>query len=79
VDELADEIAYAPKNSSRMENAILRMISDDPGSTAVLMAKALGVSTRTVKRYLSSMTEKEIIRRTGSDKTGQWEIIRPMQ
>jgi len=75
VDELIDLATYAPKDVSATEGKILEIIHDDPGSTAHGMAKILGVSERTVKRYLSSLTEKGIVRRAGSDKTGRWEII----
>ena len=76
VDEFADEIAYSPKNMREREMAILKIISNDPKSTASEMAGILNVSDRTIKRQLSSLTEKGIIRRVGSDKTGHWEILR---
>jgi len=34
------------------------------------------VSSRTVRRHLSSMAEAGVIKRVGSDKTGHWELIR---
>jgi len=76
VDEFVDEISYAPKGQKSRKESITEIITQDPGATAEKMAGILGVSTRTVKRHLSSMTEAGIIRRSGSDKTGKWETIR---
>ena len=73
VDEFADEASYAQRSQKSMNEEILKMISDDPGVTAARIAKELGTSIRTVRRYLSSMSEKGIIRRVGSDKSGHWE------
>jgi Fic family protein len=75
VDELVDEITYAPKNIQERKKAILNIISNDPRSTAAEIADILGVSERTIKRDLSSLTEDGVIKRAGSDKTGQWEIL----
>ena len=75
VDELVDEITYAPKNVQERENALLKMLSDDPKLTVAEMAEVLNVSERTVKRHISSLTENGKIRRVGSDKTGRWEIV----
>ncbi|MCL2711909.1 MAG: Fic family protein [Methanomassiliicoccaceae archaeon] len=74
VDELADEITYAVRRTSETEKAILRIIKDDPRSTATEMARIIGTSESTVKRYLSALTERNMIKRTGSSKTGYWEL-----
>ncbi|MCL2317729.1 MAG: Fic family protein [Methanomassiliicoccaceae archaeon] len=76
VDEFVDEITYSPKNMQEREKAILEILSKEPQSTASEIAGILSVSDRTIKRHLSSLTEKGIIRRVGSDKTGHWEILR---
>jgi len=52
----------------------LKIISNDPGATATLTAEELNISDRTVKRHLSALVEKGIVKRIGSDKTGRWEI-----
>jgi len=75
VDEFVDEVMYAEKSAVNIEKQISEMICGDPGVTTARMAKELGVSVRTVKRYLSSMTEKGIIIRVGSDKSGHWELL----
>lgn len=73
VDEYVDELAFLKKPTK--EDGILTIISKDPNATARDMAKILGVSERTVKRYLSSLTGKGLIKRVGSDKTGHWERL----
>ena len=75
VDEFADEILYTQKSELNIRKEMLETISGDPGVTAARMAKMLGVSSRTIKRHLSEMVEKGVIRRVGSDKTGHWEIL----
>ena len=74
VDEYVDEISFHPKTLD-IEASILRNISNNPRITSAEMAKALGVSDRTVKRYISSMTEKGLIKREGSDKSGHWKVL----
>jgi len=75
VDEYVDEISYRPKKAPGIEASVLKKIRDDPGITSAEMAKALGVSDRTVKRYLSAMTEKGLIKREGSDRSGYWKVL----
>lgn len=75
VDEYADIVSVRFGRSHDTEAVILDMISTDPNLTSAKMAIMLGVSDRTVKRYLSLMTKKGLIKREGSDKTGQWKIL----
>jgi len=79
VDEFVDEITYTAKKGPNVRESIFDMISRDPRLTAAKMAEMLGVSDRTVKRHLSFMTGAGMIKRTGSIKTGHWEIIRTPQ
>ena len=44
--------------------------------TADELATILDVSARIVKRYLTVLQDKNMIKRTGSKKTGEWEIIK---
>ena len=39
-------------------------------------ASAIGKSTATVQRYLKHLTELGLIRREGSNKNGQWVIVK---
>ena len=76
VDELVDELTYSGKGRTDIKGSITKIITDDPGATAEKMAEMLNVSSRTVRRHLSSMAEAGVIKRVGSDKTGHWELIR---
>ena len=58
------------------ENAweVYALIKQNPRLTIAQMAEALSVSDRTVKKHLSALKEGGLIARTGSNKTGYWEI-----
>lgn len=73
VDEFVDELTYSQSKSvSDNESSVLKILAEDPGATAAEIAVILNVSDRTVKRYLSSLSDKGLIKRVGSDKTGHW-------
>ncbi|MDR1188450.1 MAG: Fic family protein [Bifidobacteriaceae bacterium] len=57
-------------------DAVLRLLRERPGLTAVPLAAALGKSPRTVERYLRALKSAGRIRRIGSAKTGHWEVIK---
>jgi len=57
------------------ENAILNIISKNKKVTAKEISESTNLSIATVKRYLSDFQEKGIVKRTGSKKTGEWQII----
>ena len=73
VDEFIDLTDHA-RRISETEKKILKIISNDPEATATLMAEELNISDRTVKRHLSALVEKGIVKRIGNDKTGRWKI-----
>ena len=43
--------------------------------TALQLAQTTQIPLRTIKRILFRLTEKGLIQRVGSDKTGHWEVI----
>ena len=53
---------------------VYALIKQNPRLTIAQMAEALSVSDRTVKKHLSALKEDGLIARTGSNKTGYWEI-----
>ena len=55
---------------------ILRALKENPYITAEQIAEIIGVSKPTVERELKSMKQNNIIKRVGSPKTGNWEIIK---
>ena len=63
------------ENNSGYEQKILQLIADGDYTNANEVADRLGVSEKTVRRAISSLKEKCLIERDGSDKNGIW-IIR---
>ena len=60
---------------SERQRKIIEIISADPKISAEKIAKAVGVSSRTVKRDLLELTKKQIIVREGNDKDGERTIV----
>lgn len=59
---------------SEREKKIRELLRQDPTLTRAKMAGILGCSDATVKRALGSMVQKNVIRRIGSNKKGEWVI-----
>ena len=55
---------------------ILNALKDNNAATYEQLAFAVGVSSSTIKRNLKKLQELSLIKRTGSDKTGCWEILK---
>ncbi len=73
-----DEFVSGPDDAAPLSNnekRLLEMVSKDPGVTAAEIAEAIGVSERTVKKYISSLSNRGYIKREGGDKTGRWIIV----
>ena len=49
-------------------------IKNNVNITAQEISKKLNKTKRTIERIFTSLKEKKIIKRVGSDKTGHWEI-----
>ena len=60
---------------NELPRRILAMLRDNPRATESVMAGALQVSDRTIRRHLKTLREQGLLRRVGSDKTGHWEVI----
>jgi len=54
------------------ESRVYAMICGEPTMTIKNISTSSGVSERSVKRALSSLTEKGFITRMGSDRSGKW-------
>lgn len=54
---------------------VLQALKTNPESTIDGIVTDISVSRETVKRSLKTLSEKGLIKRVGSDKTGHWEII----
>ncbi len=59
---------------SKTEQAVFDLIAQKPDSSREDMAESLNVSTRTIERAIKSLTEKNLIERVGSRKSGHWQI-----
>lgn len=57
------------------EKIIYMLMKQNPQITIAGIVEKTGISNRTVKRVISSLKEKELIVREGSNKGGYWKII----
>lgn len=57
------------------EKKIVELLREEPTLTRSELAECLGCSDSTVKRALQSMVEKDVIKRIGSNKKGEWVIL----
>ncbi|CAM7053702.1 Helix-turn-helix type 11 domain-containing protein [Enterobacter rongchengensis] len=60
---------------SEKEKAILELLTVQPQLTAVMLASALGVISRTAERYLHSLQAKGKLKRIGARKGGSWQVM----
>lgn len=81
-DTLREGIAVPTEVSEQMseqmsekEIAILHLLTAHPQMTAAMLASALGVSSRTVERYLRTLQHKNKVKREGARKGGSWQVI----
>ena len=71
-DPINDPIKKA--EPSEREQQIIDLLRSHKGLTRSKMAEMLGCSETTVKRTIQAMTQKGLLRRIGSNKTGEWII-----
>jgi len=58
----------------KRKNPIIGVLLRDKTANAEQISIETNVSVRTVKRLISVLSEKGIIKRIGSRKTGYWEV-----
>ena len=56
------------------EMNLLQLIREDPGYNMFMLAELLGISRKTVAKYIKNLKDKDIIERVGSDRKGFWKI-----
>ena len=61
---------------SKTEQLILNIISLDGNITRNNICKQTNLSLHTVARVFNSLKSKKVIYRFGSDKNGQWKIVK---
>lgn len=62
-------------NLNKNEKYVLEMMWNNPDITAIRLAEYMGGSESTIRRTIKSLKSRGIIRRIGTDKNGQWEIL----
>ena len=72
INDTADLISPSLDPISRQ---LYQAILHDNGKSYAGYASELGVSEATVKRHLGKLKESGLIVRTGSNKTGHWEVV----
>ena len=70
--DVPHDVPHENSIQSRQER-IIELVKMNPGITRELMAKLLGVNTKTVGRELAKMKDKVVYK--GSGNHGHWEVI----
>lgn len=70
-EQLSEQIVPLTAN----ERAVLHALRAEPMLTAATLAGQLGVSARTVERYLKSLQQKNKLQRVGANKGGRWQVM----
>ena len=77
VDNVADNVVDSVVElSDRLDDQIVSLIHRNQRVSASAIAKATGVTPRTIQRRMTSLQERNVIRRIGPDKGGHWETVR---
>ncbi len=73
---------YEPTNAhinaslSHLQLCILKIITNNPKASYEEIATKTGKDRSTIRRNVQYLKEKNILHRTGSKKTGFWEIVK---
>jgi ATP-dependent DNA helicase RecG len=74
--EKENKAERANKSSLSKTEKILLLIQDNPKITAKEIATTTSISIRTVRRIMADLTNSGIISRKGSDKDGEWMVLK---
>ena len=74
-DDPINELINDPIKPDAREAKIIELLRAEPGITRAKMAEKLECSESTVKRTIHAMISKNMIRRVGSNKKGEWIIV----
>ena len=64
------------ENLNKIEKKIIGLVLKDPTLIAEKISDHIEKSKRTAERYLKALQEKGYIERIGSDKKGNWKVIK---
>lgn len=56
------------------EKKVLSLLEEDPDYSMPMLASKIGVSRKSIAKYLAVLKEKGLIKRVGSDRKGYWKI-----
>ena len=54
---------------------VLDILKKNPNATIKMISNEADLSVRTIQRILVSLKENDLLIRSGSDKTGYWEVL----
>jgi len=63
------------KMSVKMSVKILSLIKGNSVVTIPELADKIGVTTRTIERYVQKLQQDNLLIRIGPDKGGHWEVV----
>jgi len=61
---------------SANQDKIIEIIRDNPHMPARKISELIGISQRKVEENISKLKKKGLLKRTGSDKSGHWEVLK---
>lgn len=64
-----------PVKLTDTQQKILELIRNNPSITHIQMSQRLSINEKTAKRATQTLRELGLIKREGSDKTGQWVLF----
>ena len=73
--ETQSSVIFQDNNLSETQKNIMELIQKNNRITQMDITNNLGINKTTVMRNLKILKEKNIIKRIGSNKKGQWKIL----
>lgn len=71
-----DEYIKKFGDNQKSSEIILELLKENPKLSAKKLSEQIGITSRAVEKQLASLVEKGFIKREGSPKGGQWEILK---
>jgi ATP-dependent DNA helicase RecG len=66
--------AGSQKSSQKSSQKIIALMRRDPAITIAELASRTGISDRAVKKQITKLKQQRLLRRSGPDKGGHWEV-----
>ena len=57
------------------DETVIDILKKNPNATIKMISNETDLSVRTIQRILVSLKENDLLIRSGSDKTGYWEVL----